>query len=156
MNTRETLISALENAPAIIVPLVREVSAEVLKRRPSTQKWSAHEHACHLAEVHELFFARIAQFASEERPQIKSYNPETAMAPDALLKSDLDDSLKRFSTDRQRLVDTLRELPAEVWEREADHDEYDHYSFAIMIRHLALHDFLHAYRIEELLLKKAW
>jgi hypothetical protein len=26
----------------------------------------------------------------------------------------------------------------------------------IMFRHLALHDFFHAYRIEELLLKKAW
>lgn len=26
----------------------------------------------------------------------------------------------------------------------------------IMFRHLALHDFLHAYRIEELLLKKDW
>jgi hypothetical protein len=25
-----------------------------------------------------------------------------------------------------------------------------------MFRHLALHDFFHAYRIEELLLKKAW
>jgi hypothetical protein len=27
---------------------------------------------------------------------------------------------------------------------------------SIMFRHLALHDFLHAYRIEELLLKKDW
>ncbi len=26
----------------------------------------------------------------------------------------------------------------------------------IMFRHVALHDFLHAYRIEELLLKKEW
>jgi hypothetical protein len=26
----------------------------------------------------------------------------------------------------------------------------------IMFRHLALHDFLHGYRIEELLLKKDW
>jgi hypothetical protein len=26
----------------------------------------------------------------------------------------------------------------------------------IMFRHLALHDFLHAYRIEELLLRPAW
>lgn len=25
-----------------------------------------------------------------------------------------------------------------------------------MFRHLALHDFLHAYRVEELLLKKDW
>ena len=36
------------------------------------------------------------------------------------------------------------------------HGEYSHYSVFIMFRHLALHDFFHAYRIEELLLKKTW
>jgi hypothetical protein len=41
-------------------------------------------------------------------------------------------------------------------ERTAKHGEYSHYSVFIMFRHLALHDFLHAYRIEELLLKKDW
>jgi hypothetical protein len=30
------------------------------------------------------------------------------------------------------------------------------YSVFIMFRHLALHDFFHAYRIEELLLKREW
>lgn len=38
----------------------------------------------------------------------------------------------------------------------AEHGEYSHYSVFIMFRHLALHDFFHAYRIEELLLKKEW
>ena len=36
------------------------------------------------------------------------------------------------------------------------HGEYSHYSVFIMFRHLALHDFFHAYRIEELLLNKEW
>ena len=44
----------------------------------------------------------------------------------------------------------------EQWEKTAEHDEYDHYSMYIMFRHLALHDLLHAYRIEEILLKKDW
>jgi hypothetical protein len=34
--------------------------------------------------------------------------------------------------------------------------EYSHYSVLIMFRHLALHDFLHAYRIEGLLLAREW
>jgi hypothetical protein len=42
------------------------------------------------------------------------------------------------------------------WNRTAEHGEYSHYSVFIMFRHLALHDFFHAYRIEELLLKKEW
>jgi hypothetical protein len=41
-----------------------------------------------------------------------------------------------------------------VWQRKAEHGEYSHYSVLIMSRHLAFHDFFHAYRIEELPLRK--
>ena len=74
MDSVAAVIDALERAPRLIVPLVREVPPAVLKRRPAPAKWSAHEHA----------------------------------------------------------------------------------SVFIMFRHVALHDFLHAYRIEEALLRKEW
>jgi len=34
-----------------MVPLVREVPPTILKRRPARRRWSAHEHAGHLARV---------------------------------------------------------------------------------------------------------
>ncbi|HEX8846314.1 MAG TPA: DinB family protein [Pyrinomonadaceae bacterium] len=154
MNSSKVIINALENAPAIIVPLVREVPVEVLKRRPQPRKWSAHEHACHLAEVHPLFFQRLDLMLKETRPRILSYNPDEAMQEGSLLSVDLDEALERFARDRARLVERLKELSDADWRREADHEEYDHYSVQIMFRHVAMHDMLHAYRIEELLLKK--
>jgi hypothetical protein len=154
MNDPAAIIAALENAPALVVPLVREVPAEVLKRRPAPGRWSAHEHACHLADVHALFFSRLEQFLAAERPRIASFDPATAQPDGTLLEVDLDDALARFIEDRRRLVARLRELPPELWQRTAEHDEYAHYSVLIMFRHLALHDCLHAYRIEEILLKK--
>jgi uncharacterized damage-inducible protein DinB len=156
MNKSEAVIMALENAPAIIVPLVREVPAEILKRRPQPRKWSAHEHACHLAEVHPIFFSRLELMLNETRPRIAAYNPDEAMEEGALLKVNLDEALERFSRDRERLVDLLKDLSEAEWQREASHEEYDHYSVLIMFRHVALHDMLHTYRIEELLLKKDW
>jgi hypothetical protein len=156
LNKPESIITALENAPAIIVPLVREVSPANLKRRPQPRKWSAHEHACHLAEVHPLFFSRLDSMLDEERPHIVPYNPDEAMEEGALLKIDLDEALERFSRDRARLVELLKDLSEDEWQRTAEHEEYDHYSVLIMFRHLALHDMLHAYRIEELLLKRDW
>ena len=156
MNNSESIINALENAPAIIIPMVREVPAENLKRRPQAGKWSAHEHACHLAEVHPVFFSRLDTMLTNARPRIAAYNPDKAMEEGALLKVDLDEALERFARDRARLVERLRGLSDEDWERTAEHEEYDHYSVRIMFRHVALHDMLHAYRIEELLLKKDW
>ena len=156
MQTTAAIIEALERAPGVVIPLVREVPPEVLTRRPAPGKWSAHEHACHLALVHWLFFDRLDQMLASPAPVITPYDPGTSDPDDLLLKMDLDDSLEQYAEDRARLVARLRQLSAEEWLRQAEHGEYSHYSVFIMFRHLALHDFLHAYRIEELLLKKEW
>jgi hypothetical protein len=156
MNDPKAVIAALENAPAIIVPLVREGSPEVLKRRPQPNKWSAHEHACHLATVHSLFFSRLDMMLSDPYPHIKPYFPDVDDEVDALRKMDLDEALNRFVRERQQLVERLNGLSAADWQRTAEHGEYRHYSVFIMFRHLAMHDMLHAYRVEELLLQKEW
>lgn len=156
MHSPAAVVMALANAPDVIVPLVREVPRDVVMKRPAPGKWSAHEHACHLADVHPLFFERLELMMKEERPRIAAYHPEEALAPDALMKMDLDEALERFTEDRRRIVARLKELAPADWLRAADHEEYDRYSIFVMFRHLALHDYLHAYRIEELLLKKDW
>jgi uncharacterized damage-inducible protein DinB len=156
MASAEHLIAALERSPEIVIPLVRQANPAILKQRPPSGKWSIHEHACHLAEVHQLIFRRLDLMLAEDNPPIKSYEPGRDDPEDALLRIDLDDALRRFRDDRSRLVKRLRQLRPEDWARTAQHDEYNSYSVFTMFRHLALHDFFHAYRIEELLLRKDW
>lgn len=156
MDTTSSVIEALERAPRVVVPLVRDVPHALLKRRPAEKKWSAHEHACHLAVVHRLFFDRLDQMLASPAPVITPYDPGQSDADDLLLNMDLEESLRNYVDDRRRLVERLRTLSAQDWNRTAEHGEYSHYSVFIMFRHLALHDFFHAYRIEELLLKKEW
>ncbi len=62
MNNTQTLIATLEGAPDIIIGLVREVPSQNLKRRPSPNKWSAHEHACHIG----LLITSISRYAGNE------------------------------------------------------------------------------------------
>jgi len=93
---------------------------------------------------------------STPRPVITPYDPGGHDPDDFLLRMDLDESLERYVSDRHRLVDRLRRLTPAEWAMTAEHGEYSHYSVFIMFRHLALHDFLHAYRIEELLLRRDW
>jgi hypothetical protein len=156
MNDINSLITVIENAPAIIVPMVREIPQAVLQRRPAPGVWSAHEHACHLPDVHPLFFSRLELMLRETNPTIKPYFPHVDDEDGALLKVDLDEALERFTQDRHRLVAQLKQLSPQDWARTAQHEEYSHYSVFIMFRHLALHDLMHAYHIEELLLKKDW
>ena len=153
MSGPDAVIDALSRAPDIVVPLVREVPPSILKLRPAPKRWSAHEHACHLAHVHALFFDRLDSMLREPTPVIRPYLPGEQDADDFLLEMDLDECLERYVADRARLVARLRKLSPEEWARAAEHGEYRVYSVFIMFRHLALHDFLHAYRIEELLLR---
>jgi muconolactone delta-isomerase len=89
-------------------------------------------------------------------PVVQPYLPGEQDADDLLLGMDLDAALERFVADRARLVRRLEALGPADWARTAEHGEYRTYSVLIMFRHLALHDFLHAYRIEELLLRREW
>ena len=89
-------------------------------------------------------------------PVITPYDPGQSDPDDLLLGLDLDTMLDRYVADRCSLVGRLRQLAPDVWTRTAEHGEYSDYSLFIMFRHLALHDFFHAYRIEELLLRKEW
>ena len=156
MDTVDVVIEVLERAPSIVVPLVREVPAAILKRRPRPGKWSAHEHACHLAAVHPVLSARLDLMLTDPHPRITPYFPSAQEEDGALLRVDLNEALERFTSDRRHLVGRLKALCTADWQRTAEHGEYNRYSVFIMFRHLAMHDMLHAYRIEELLLKNDW
>jgi hypothetical protein len=156
MHSSDAVIEALARAPDVIIPLVREVPPSILKRRPAPSRWSAHEHACHLAHVHSLFFDRLDAMLGEPEPFIGGYQPGEQDADDMLLRLDHEDSLARSVAERARLDARLRTLSDADWARSARHEEYRTYSVLIMFRHVALHDFLHGYRIEELLLRPDW
>jgi DinB superfamily len=157
MDTQK-LIASLEAAPSIIIGLIREVPPQNLKRRPAPNKWSAYEHACHLSSVDATaaFLARLELMLSDPFPKIKSIEPSPDEEAGSLLNVDLDESLREYVRQRAIIVKRLKELSAEDWQRTAEHEAFSHYSVYIMFRHLLIHEMLHAYRIDELLLKKDW
>jgi hypothetical protein len=156
MSNTATLISALETAPGVIIPLIREVPPQILRRRPSPAKWSAYEHACHLSQSDASFLARLDLILSIPAPFIETIENSPEDEAGAMLDIDLDESLDRYVRERAALVERLKQLSPDEWQKTAVHEAFDHYSIFIMFRHLLNHEMLHAYRIEELLLKKDW
>jgi hypothetical protein len=156
MSDTTALISALETAPGVIIPLIREVPPQILKRRPSPTKWSAYEHSIHLSQTDASFRARLDLILSTPERFIKSIENSPEDEAGAMLDVDLDESLDRYVSERSNLVERLKKLSPDEWQKTAVHEAFDHYSVFIMFRHLLNHEMLHAYRIEELLLKKDW
>jgi hypothetical protein len=102
------------------------------------------------------FLARLDLILSAPEPHIEAIVNSPEDEAGAMFEIDLDDSLNRYVRERAALVERLKKLSLDEWQKTAVHEAFDHYSVFIMFRHLLNHEMLHAYRIEELLLKKEW
>jgi hypothetical protein len=159
MPKQEQIASALDQltrGPAVVRELIYAMPPELRKRRPAPGVWSAHEHAVHLPAVQPIMLRRLEMMLSEPGCKIKSYEPSRDDQDGALLALDLDAEMDRFERERAALIERLRTLTPGQWAITADHEEYSQYSVFIMFRHIGLHDFHHAYKIEERLLRKDW
>ncbi|HKI05530.1 MAG TPA: alpha/beta hydrolase-fold protein [Thermoanaerobaculia bacterium] len=156
MNDPQPILTTLENAPALLVPLILEVPESLRKRRPRPEKWSAHEHFCHLAAQHPPMLERLGRMLTEESPLLVPLSPSPEDEAGALLTVDIQEAAERYTRQRAELVNLLRSLSPEGWERRGRHPQIDSYSIFRLARQIVLHEALHGYRIEELLFRKDW
>jgi predicted alpha/beta superfamily hydrolase len=155
LNEPQAVVAALENAPAVLLPLVWDIPEPVRKRRPEAGLWSAHEHAVHLALLHPVFRERLERMLVEDNPSLEVWtlSPEQEAA---LLDTDLNAALECFVRERAELVERLRGLTEEQWLRPAEHPEIEGCNVFRLFRRLALYDLHHGFRIEELRARKSW
>lgn len=148
-------MTALENAPSLLLPLVWDIPEPLRKRHPEPGLWSAHEHAVHLALLHPIFRERLERMLAEDNPTLEVWtlSPEQEAA---LIDTDLDEALERFVRERSELVERLRGLTEEQWRRTAEHSEISGCDVFRLFRRLALYDLHHGFRIEELRARKSW
>ena len=152
--TAADIIDSLRVNARVVVELVRAAPAPLLKRRPRPGAWSIHEHACHLSIVQPIMLRRVEYILSTEAPEIQGYQPGRDDEPDGLLKMELDTCLSRYQSEREVILRRLAGLSEDEWRKPAVHEEYTEYSIGILARHLALHDYLHTYRMEQILLER--
>jgi hypothetical protein len=152
----QAVTDELARGPAVVRELIYEMPVELRKHRPAAGVWSAHEHAVHLPAIHPLINRRLDLMLKDPDPYIKGYEPSRDDQDGALLKLDLDAEMDRFERERNTLIERLRALTPSQWAITAGHEEYKQYGVYIMLRHIALHDAHHAYKIEDRLLRKDW
>jgi len=146
---RALLIDTLGKAPAILKDLVDSTPADKLAARPRKGIWTILEHVHHLGMTQIMLSRRIQSFLKDPRPTIVPFVPEGDNAPENIEKS-IDELLRIYEDQRKGQISDISSASKEVWQKSADHPEYETYGFDILVRHILLHDFFHIYRIEEL------
>jgi hypothetical protein len=144
------ILRGLEDSPAILAAMVREIPGDRLHVQRREGFWSLAEHVAHLAQVQPMLGERVRRILSEDNPEFVPFFPipdENAKRPAV---PPVADSLERFRTGREAMLTLLKQAGPEDWLRPARHPEYERYGLAILARHILMHDFWHMYRMEEI------
>jgi uncharacterized damage-inducible protein DinB len=154
MDIIRLFINQLEQNILIYEDLLADIPKESMKVRRMAEKWSIHEHACHMAEVEHLMYDRFLTFKNVEYPVFQPFLQEKARPDIHLLEMDFKKAIRHFKQERTRTVQLVRGFDENDWKKEATHPEYKEYNAKILLRHLLMHDNFHMYRMEELWLTR--
>ena len=150
MKNPEEIITMLAATPRLLEELINEIPPVQLKQHRIKNKWSIHEHACHIAIGDQyVFHPRLRAFINETDPTFTPYSGES-FEKDFLIKMDLEKALINFKKLRMQSIELAKHFDRTQWQKESHHPEYSIYTPYIMLRHFLMHDYFHMYRIEEL------
>jgi hypothetical protein len=146
------IIRCLELSPHILDGLIKETPTHFLKLERVQNRWTIHKHACHVAVGEKYsFHKRFKAFQDKDQPCFTPISGDD-FSKEFYEKMDIDAASKEFHLNRKTTIEMTKDLPISFWEKEAVHPEYTKYTPFIMLRHLLMHDHLHFYSIEELML----
>ena len=154
MRDIDLLIQGLASTPEILENLLADIPVEKLKQERIKNKWTIHEHVCHIAQAEEMIYNRFNEFNQKVTPQFNAYLPGKTVETSGFIYLDAKDELEHFKTERAKTLHLIKNFSLDMWERKACHEEYREYGAYILLRHVLMHDFFHMYRIEEMWLTK--
>jgi len=154
MKSITEITEALSKTPDILIELLNEIPTDLLKQRRIVNKWTIHEHACHIAMGDKFgFHKRMVAFKNELEPIFEPLSGES-FDKNFYFEMNLNEALDEFKQLRSQTIESINNLESEIWNKNGIHPEYEKYTPYIMLRHLLMHDYFHIYRIEELWLTK--
>ncbi len=154
MDIIDILKTQLRQNLEIFQDLLTNINKEQLKTRRRPQKWSIHEHICHMAEVETATYDRFLTFKNVEYPVFQPFLQGTTRPEDHLINMKLKKAIRQYKDTRAKTLTLLNSFENQDWEKEATHPEYKICTPKILLRHLVMHDQFHLYRIEELWLTR--
>ncbi|MPZ18030.1 MAG: DUF1569 domain-containing protein [Luteitalea sp.] len=145
-STLSRLATQLDNLALIL----GDATPEALGRRPSSGKWSAHEHLAHLGRHQQVFLERMARIVREDEPPLGSYRAEQDPEWPAWQALPLDEVVARLRHGRRELLSFLASLQPEHSARVGTHPVFGRMSIPVWIEFFLVHAAHHLYAVMKL------
>jgi len=141
-------LDLLEETPAILRGLMRELSHDDAHWKPAPDRFSVAEVLAHFSQSEGQNRMRVDQFLNEQLPEFEQ--DDAQMYLDLYRAADAEDSFGHFEKQRETNIGFLRTLPRSAGGRKAMHKVAGEITLQQMLHEWAMHDLGHIRQIAEL------
>ena len=142
-------LDLLAATPEILRGLMREISDDDARWKPTPDRFSIAEVLAHLSHSDsQCYRMRLDRFLKEEKPFFEA--DDAQMHLDLYRDADPKEAFDHFAAQRRKNIEFLENLPPGSGDRKANHAEVGEITLAQMLHEWALHDIGHIRQIAEL------
>ena len=146
----------LEKTPILLETMLRDLPEELMRWKPSAERWSIAEVLGHLADIEIVFADRTRRIVTEDSPTLQKYDAAGTVVAGDYVRGSAGENLAFFIKTRRSTVILLRSIPPNSGEREATHSELGNITLHQMFSEWASHDLGHLRQIAELYRARAF
>jgi hypothetical protein len=121
--TRDRLVQEYLAGPQVLRQAVQGMSAEQLTARPVPGKMSTLEVVCHLSDFEPVYTERMKRAIALEKPPILGADENLFAKKLCYHDRNVEEELRLIDVTRSQMARILKNLPLDVWDREAVHNE---------------------------------
>ena len=147
--SREYLLTGLSASPIVASKLLSSATNVDYDFRPFSDRFTLREVVSHLADWEDIFFERIVRMVTEDNPTLPDIDEGQAAIDNDYAHMDPLVQLERYHTGRNRLVDYLRTVPDDMWQKPGLRPELGTISVEILAVMILGHDGYHTKQIAE-------
>ncbi|MEW6084335.1 MAG: DinB family protein [Chloroflexota bacterium] len=147
LKSRDATLGILTSTPAVLPKFIHSLSDDDCRHEPARDDWAMNEIVCHLRDTEREVHALQVELMLEK-------NDAFIPRPDAgvwasereYLNEDANKAMEAFGAARVALLERVRNLPNETWNRKVRHAIFGPSNFAEVMGFAADHDRLHLHQ----------
>jgi len=121
MASPQEMMAQMEKTPEEFFTLIRWKEDTLLSKRPDGKSWSPKEIICHLRDTDELFMSRFQAIITMDEPKFSPADADRWAEDRQYLRNDAPQALAALRKRRSEVLNFLRGLKPEQWERAGIH-----------------------------------
>ena len=146
----------IEKTPILLETMLRDLPEELVRWKPSAERWSIAEVLGHLADIEMVYADRTRRIVTEDTPTLQKFDAAGTVVVGDYVRGSGSENLACFIKTRRSTVILLRSIPPDSGEREATHSELGNITLHQMLSEWASHDLGHLRQIAELYRARAF